>query len=256
MRRVLLLFALAAALSPAARALAQPPGQTNANAERARAHYISGWQHMSAERFLEAAGEFKSAIDLNAKYELAYYGLGRAYLALHRYTEAVQSLSSCRDLYAAQASAKFNSQMDAQRYRQDRLMELQDLKNQYTKGPGAGSQSAQNMTQLIDNQIRLTSDANNRGLNVAIDEPVPSFVSLSLGSAYFRGEHFEEAEAAYKAATKADEKAGEAHNNLAVIYLMKADYTQAMVEVKAAEKAGFRVNPDLKSEIRQKMGQD
>jgi len=29
-----------------------------------------------------------------------------------------------------------------------------------------------------------------------------------------------------------------------------------MVEVKAAEKAGFRVNPDLKSEIKEKMGQE
>lgn len=255
MRRVLLLLAFAAAFSPAARALAQPPGQTNANAERSRAHYISGWQHMRAEHFAEAASEFQAAIDLNEKFELAYYGLGRAYLALHRYSEAVQSLSSCRDLYAAQASAKFNSQMEAQRYRQDRLMELQDLKNQYSKGPSANSQQAQSMTQLIDNQIRLTSDANNRGLNVAIEEPVPSFVSLSLGSAYFRSEHFEEAEAAYKSATKADDKAGEAHNNLAVIYLMKADYVQAMAEVKAAEKAGFRVNPELKDEIKQKMGQ-
>ncbi len=211
---------------------------------------------MSAERFHEAAGEFQSAIDLNAKYELAYYGLGRAYLALHRTPRPCSRSARAVTSTAAQASAKFNGQMDAQRYRQDRLMELQDLKNQYTKGPGAGSQQAQNMMQLIDNQIRLTSDANNRGLNVAIDEPVPSFVSLSLGSAYFRSEHFEEAEAAYKEATKADDKAGEAHNNLAVIYLMKADYTQAMVEVKAAEKAGFRVNPDLKNEIRQKMGQD
>ena len=89
---------------------------------------------------------------------------------------------------------------------------------------------------------------------MAIEDPVPSFVSLSLGSAYFRSEQFEEAEAAYKAAAKADDKAGEAHNNLAVIYLMKADYTQAMVEVKAAEKAGFRVNPDLKNEIKAEDG--
>ena len=33
-------------LVPATLASAQPPGQTNADAERARAHYISGWQHM------------------------------------------------------------------------------------------------------------------------------------------------------------------------------------------------------------------
>src|SRR5262245_43740899 len=254
MRRVLLLLAFAAVLSPAARALAQPPGQTNANFERARAHYISGWQHMRAERFAEAADEFNAAIDLNEKYELAYYGLGRAYLALHRYTEAVTSLSTCREIYSAEASAKFNGQMDAQRYRQDRLMELQDLKNQFSKG--VQTNQAQDMVRLIDNQIRLTTDANNRGLNVAIEDPVPSFVSLSLGSAYFRSERFEEAEASYKEATKADEKAGEAHNNLAVIYLMKADYPQALTEVKLAEKAGFRVNPELKDEIRQKMGQD
>jgi tetratricopeptide (TPR) repeat protein len=253
MRRVLLLVTLAAVLSPAAHLFAQPPGQTNADGERARSHYMSGWQHMRAEHFDEAASEFQAAIDLNEKYELAYYGLGRAYLALHRYSEAVQSLSTCRDLYAAEASAKFNGQMDAQRYRQDRLMELQDLKNQYTKG--VQTNQAQDMVRLIDNQIRLTSDANNRGLNVAIEEPVPSFVSLSLGSAYFRSEQFNEAESSYKEATKADDRAGEAHNNLAVIYLMKADYPQAMVEVKAAEKAGFRVNPDLKNEIKQKMGQ-
>jgi len=53
---------------------------------------------------------------------------------------------------------------------------------------------------------------------------------------------------------KADDRAGEAHNNLAVLYLLKAQYTDAFAEVKAAEKAGFRVNPDLKDEIRMKMG--
>jgi len=253
-RRVLLLLVFTAAVSPATRALAQPPGQTNANFERARAHYMSGWQHMRAEHFAEAASEFQSAIDLNEKFELAHYGLGRAYLALHRYSEAVQALTACHTLYAAEASAKFNGQMDAQRYRQDRLMELQDLKNQFSKG--VQTNQTQDMVRLIDNQIRLTSDANSRGLNVAIEDPVPSFVSLSLGSAYFRSERFEEAETFYKEAVKADDRAGEAHNNLAVIYLMKADYPQAMVEVKAAEKAGFRVNPDLKSEIKQKMGQD
>jgi hypothetical protein len=40
-----------------------------------------------------------------------------------------------------------------------------------------------------------------------------------------------------------------------VLYLMQSRYTDAMVEVKAAEKAGFRVNPELKDEIKNKMGQ-
>ncbi len=38
----------------------------------------------------------------------------------------------------------------------------------------------------IDNAIRMTSNAFDRGQNVAMENPVPSFVSLSLGSAYFR----------------------------------------------------------------------
>jgi hypothetical protein len=40
-----------------------------------------------------------------------------------------------------------------------------------------------------------------------------------------------------------------------VLYLMQSRYTDALTEVKAAEKAGFRVNPELKDEIRTKVGQ-
>ena len=108
----------------------------------------------------------------------------------------------------------------------------------------------------MDNAIRTTQEEKSRGLNIGMEEPVPSFVSLSLGSALFRAERYPEAELAYKAAIKADDKGGEAHNNLAVLYLMQSRYTDAMVEVKAAEKAGFRVNPELKDEIKGKMGSE
>jgi Flp pilus assembly protein TadD len=107
----------------------------------------------------------------------------------------------------------------------------------------------------IDNAIRMTTNAFDRGQNVALENPVPSFVSLSLGSAYFRSERFDEAEQQYRAAIHADAKAGEAHNNLAVILMMKAQYTDAMAELKAAEKAGFRVNPELKDQIKSRMAQ-
>ena len=107
----------------------------------------------------------------------------------------------------------------------------------------------------IDNAIRMTSNAFDRGQNVSIENPVPSFVSLSLGSAYFRSEQFDDAERQYRAAINADPKAGEAHNNLAIVLMMKAQYTDAMAELKAAEKAGFRVNPELKDQIKSRMAQ-
>lgn len=56
----------------------------------------------------------------------------------------------------------------------------------------------------------------------------------------------------YKAALAVDPKFGEAHSNLAVVYLMSGRYEQAEEEVQAAEKAGFRVNPNLKDDIRKK----
>jgi Flp pilus assembly protein TadD len=60
----------------------------------------------------------------------------------------------------------------------------------------------------------------------------------------------ENAEEEYKAAIRADPKAGEAHNNLAVIYLLTNRPKEAAAEVKAAEKSGLRVNPELKEQIR------
>ena len=252
MQRLLavLLFCITAAGAATAQ---YAPGQSNPNGERARKHYLAGWDHMRAEEFDRAAEEFHSAIELNQKYAIAFFSLGRAYQNLHRYSEAVQALSASRDLYRAQASAKFNSQMEADRYRQDRLMELQDMRTQVAKGPQ--SDRTQNSIRQVDNAIRITTEEKSRGLNIGMEEPVPSFVSLSLGSALFRAERYTEAEVAYKAAVKADEKAGEAHNNLAVLYLMQSRYVDAMAEVKAAEKAGFRVNPELKDEIKGKMAQ-
>lgn len=234
-------------------ASAQPPGHSNANAELARGHYLRGWEFMRAESFEEAVQQFKQAIGLAPNYAIAFYSLGRAHMSLKQYSDAVRALTSCRDLYATAAGRKFQGQLDANRQRQDRLLELQDIRAQVGKGP-QGQQTQDTMRQ-IDNAIRLTQESYERGMNVSIEQAVPSFVSLSLGSAYFRSEQFEEAERQYRAAVNADSKAGEAHNNLAVVLMMKAQYADALAELKAAERAGFRVNPELKDQIKSRMAQ-
>ena len=232
---------------------AQQAPRPDANVERARTHYFRAWENMRAEAFDVAVQEFGAAIELYPKYAMAHYGLGRAYMSLRRYNDAIRALSACSVLYSEQASRVFTSQLDANRQRQDRLMELQDLKTQYSKGPqNAGTADAMRQ---IDNAIRMTGNAFDRGQNVSIDNAIPSFVSLSLGSAYFRAEQFDEAEHQYRAAITADAKAGEAHNNLAVILMMKARYADALAELKAAEKAGFRVNPELRDQIKSRMAQ-
>ena len=56
--------------------------------------------------------------------------------------------------------------------------------------------------------------------------------------------------AQYRAAIEVDPKLGEAHNNLAVVYLQTGRFPEADVEITAAEKAGFRVNPQLKEDVK------
>jgi Tfp pilus assembly protein PilF len=102
----------------------------------------------------------------------------------------------------------------------------------------------------IDLERRI-SDLKSRRFHDAKAMPTtPAWISLALGSAYFRGGSIAEAEREYLETLKADPKLGEAHNNLAVVYLQTGRYPQAEGEVKAAEKAGFRVNPQLKEDVK------
>jgi tetratricopeptide (TPR) repeat protein len=239
--------ALAAAQSPPTRALR--PG---ADDQRALTEYQTGWAHMRSEQFEEALAAFSRALDLNPRLILAHYGKGRAYMALHRYQEAIASLATCRDDYLAEAGRKFVDQNDANRARQERLMELRDLQTQYNLAP----QTAQNqdVQRQIENAMRQTNEAAARGATIDMDASVPAFVTLSLGSAYFRAERMDDAEREYKNTIKTDAKSGEAHNNLAVIYFLPGRHALAKEEIKAAEKVGFRVNPDLKQQVKEAEG--
>ena len=202
----------------AAVASAQPPPRLNAEAERAQVHYRLGWESLRSEAFAAAAKEFQQAIDLNPKYALAFCGLGKAHMGLRRFPNAVTAFETCRDFYVAKAGEKFSGQFDANRQRQDRIMELQELSRQLRTGPQ--NRSTQDQQRQIDNAIRQTQDETMRGTNVTIDGGAPAFISLALGSAYFRAQRLADAEREYKATIAADPKAGEAHNNLGVVYML------------------------------------
>ena len=78
----------------------------------------------------------------------------------------------------------------------------------------------------------------------------PAWISIALGSAYFRSGAMPDAEREYLAAIKADPKLGEAHNNLVVLYMLTHRYAEANAELQAAEKSGFRVNTQLKDDLK------
>ena len=98
----------------------------------------------------------------------------------------------------------------------------------------------------------LGSVAALQSADVPLQAAVPPFVTLALGSAYFRQERFADAEREYKLSVASDPKMGDAWNNLAVVYLMTSRYVDAESAVKAAEKAGYNVSPNLKDDIKRK----
>jgi tetratricopeptide (TPR) repeat protein len=243
-------FALLALLAAPPMTVAQPPQRTDPNIERAQTHYKLGWESLRSEAWDAAVKEFQQAIDLYPKFTLAYYGLGKAHMGLRRYPAAAQAFETCKEFYVVRAGEKFSGQFDAQRARQDRMMELQDLSKQFSKGPQTAS--VQDAQRQIQNAIRQTQSDTERGANVNIDASVPAFVSLALGSAYFRAERMADAEREYKAAIDADSSAGEAHNNLAVVYMLTGRFDESTREITAAEKSGFKVNPQFKKDLDEK----
>lgn len=226
--------------------------QVNSQRERARPHVQAAWAFMRDEAWAEAAKAFQQAVDIDREYESAYYGLGLASMRLKKYSEAIAAYLRCRDLYREQTGKHFSNQQEARRYRQDRLMEIDEIIRQYQSGPQTAS--SQDRLRQLNQQRRDIQEYVNRGNNVTVENSVPSFVSLALGSAYFRTAQWAEAEREYKAAIAADPRSGEAFNNLAVLYLQTGRPKEADEALRAAEKAGFKVHPELKAEIKAKIG--
>jgi tetratricopeptide (TPR) repeat protein len=235
-------------------AAAGAAAQVSPERERARPHYRSGEEYLRIEAWKEAAKAFQQAIDIDPQYEDAYYGLGRAQMALRQFSDAIVSYTRCRDLYQAEGGRRFTNQQEARRYWQDRMMEVDDQLRQYQQGPqqqqtGQTAQRIRNLQELRRQlQERLT-----RSLSASIDSKVPAFVSLALGSAYFRSAKLADAEREYLAAIAADPKAGEAHSNLAVVYLETGRFADAERSIAAAERAGFKVHPQLKQDIKDRV---
>jgi tetratricopeptide (TPR) repeat protein len=223
----------------------------NPDAERAQQSYRLAWEYLESERWEDAAREFQHVISIDRKHKLAYYGLGRADMALKKFTDAAKAYETCRGLYEAQASDNFRNSQEADRMRQNDLEQLQIAISSLTARSGAQGQRGSTQLQISQlraqmQRIQLRRDADR---SFSLTSEAPAFVSLALGSAYFRSGRLGEAEREYKATIAADSKAGEAYNNLAVVYLETGRIEEAEKAVNTAEKTGFKVNPMLKDDI-------
>ena len=217
-------------------------------------HLREGQRLMRAESFDAAAREFGLAVHLDPLLVMAHYGRGQAQMALKDFPAAVQAYLGCREAWAKIRAADADDRLAFAESRDDEIRELRDTARDVeatlrTIPPNSAAGAALlRRLQRLQNQIDALEQL--RGVEVeggAVG--TPASLSLALGSAYFRDGRLADAEREYKAAVAARSSFGEAHSNLAVLYLQTGRPAEAMEEVRRAAKAGFRVHPDLRKTI-------
>ena len=223
---------------------------TPADRERARIQNRLGWENMRAEQFEQAVKAFQQAIGIDPEFDYAYYGLGRAHMALKQYESAISALTRCSEIHVALAGRSYANVQDAQRARNDRIVQIDEQIRMVQAMPPTAQR--QDELRQLQNTRRDMQEAIQRGNSADLQARVPAYVMLSLGSANFRAGRLADAERAYKDTIAADDRSGEAHNNLAVVYLMTGRYADAERSIAAAKKVGFRVNPQLEADIKAK----
>jgi tetratricopeptide (TPR) repeat protein len=217
----------------------------DANRRQAFQHYRNGQELLQGEQFEKAAAEFQQAIELDSLLTLAHYGLGQSYMGLRRFASAVMAFTGCRDAYERIFGMRQQDTVASNRRMDDEIRELKDTVTAARAGrfkDGASDTQIVRLEARIDDLERLRNPSAGRF-------QVPAEVSLALGSAHFRNGSLPDAEREWLAAVAVNPKLGEAHNNLAAIYAMTKRKKLGLDAVKAAERAGLRVNPQLKTDL-------
>ena len=231
---------LAAALSFAASA-AQAQLADEPSRREAIAMFRTGQEYMSAEQFERAAEAFGKAVTADRLLSLAHYGLGQANMNLRRYASATKAYRDCIEAMRTLHDLELTNRFQVDKQREDEILELKRVLDRSAVGGRVPT--------LLGLEQRLRDLENQRASTGGVFRP-PAEVLLALGSAQFRNGDAAGAEANWRAAVEVNPKYGEAHNNLAVIYMQTGRLRDAEQEMKLAEKNGFRVNPQFKTDLK------
>jgi len=235
-----------------------PPKPTpSPDLQRAEGHDRRAWTRFEARDFAGAAGAFEAALQIHPEYADALYGLGKARMALQQYDAAVHALERCRDSYARAGTHEAEERLVANTARTNQLAVLRrrlaDLESPITPAAAGRGVPPSTSSEVLDlkQQIRALLADREPGPVTGKAAPIPPFVSLALGSAYFRVDRLADAERQFRDALAIDPKFGEAHSNLALVCLLTGRASEAQAHVRLAEEARFTVNPELKRQIRE-----
>lgn len=213
----------------------------------------------------EAEEQLLTATRLDPLLLLGHYGLGEIYMAQKRFPEAVKAFTACKEAFRCMGLS-LAERLEIRKLLDEASRELSDAVRRVEQlrmaralilwqelnraSPPTMGQSALLVQQLEKRLMQL--EEWKRRLN---QPRPPAQVFLALGAAYFHTGSLVDAEREYREALEVDPRLGDAHNNLAVVYMLTDRLEDAEREVKLAEKAGTPVNPRLKDEIKKRKAQ-
>jgi tetratricopeptide (TPR) repeat protein len=180
-------------------------------------------------------------------------------MALQQYDASARALERSRDSYAHAGTEDAEHRLLANVARQNQISVLRrrlaDLESPITPTTSRGAMPSSS-TEVLDlkQQIRTLMAEREPGPITGKLAPVPAFVSLALGSAYFHLQRLPDAERAFRDALAVEPKFGEALSNLALVCLVTGRAQEAQSYVRTAEEARFSINPELKRQIREALG--
>ena len=250
MSRPIPLVAVFAALTFVPRAAPAAVVSSERDAREAVKHYRAGEDALLHELFDQAELEFRQAAKLDPLLVAAHYGLGRTMMATKRYPEAVDAFLAAREAFRRGQQLEASNAMTMQRRLDDQIKALQDDVTMAQRATRPGNPNIQAAVTRNEDQIKTLQSLRNRGGEGPL--PTPHWLSLALGSAYFRTRDLKLAEQEYRAALEEKSDLGEGHLNLAVVCMLTGRLDEADSEVALAEKAGVKVPQGLKDDIRKR----
>jgi tetratricopeptide (TPR) repeat protein len=239
-RRMLTALALSLAVVPT---LCAQQIATAVDRSQALALFRTGQEFLGAEQFEKAIDAFTRAVQKDSLLSIAYYGIGQANMNLRRYAAAAKAYTDCIEATRVLHKLREAGNFEADKQRDDEIATLRSYQSRGWVGftrPEALAME-EHLRDLVDRRHRTSE----------VFRP-PAETLLALGSAHFRNGDRDAAEANWKAAVEVNPKYGEAHNNLAVIYMQSGRLAEADQELKLAEKNGFNVNPQFKTDLKER----
>lgn len=208
--------------------------------------YEAGHRMLFEEVWDRAALEFSRAIELEPLFTAAHYFLGWSYLKWGRYQTAVNAFVAGRDAHRELFDARNTRILSNNALLREELLALRDSLRLLESGRVKTDPLTINR---IERRVRdVERDLYRETPRGRFQSP--GELSLALGTAYFRLQRFADAEREWEAAVAAAHDLGEAHNNLAALYVTTGRREKAVAAIDAARKSGFPVSPALEADAR------